>query len=304
MKHTSRLLLILLVALVTTACSTPGAKKFTESRWNCALLGGAAAGAAGAFDDGETAVTMAILGAAAGAIFCGDDDTDGDGVPDGRDKCPATPAGAKVDEDGCEFDTDGDGVVDSEDRCPNTPKGVKVDATGCELDSDGDGVPNSKDKCPGTPKGAKVNADGCADTDKDGVYDYKDKCPNTAPGVAVNNDGCDLEQEYRLEEVNFAFNSAELTSKAKARLDEDVQILLRNKNLKVQVAGHTDSTGTEAYNMGLSQRRAESVRNYLISKGAIAANLTAKGYGESDPVASNATEAGRAENRRVEFRQQ
>jgi len=304
MKHTSRLLLILMVAVITTACSTPGAKKFTESRWNCALLGGVGAGAAGAFDDGETAVTMALVGATLGAVFCGDDDTDGDGVKDGRDQCPGTPAGAPVDENGCEFDSDGDGVVDSEDRCPNTPLGTPVDSTGCPLDDDGDGVPNNKDQCPGTPKGAKVNAVGCADTDKDGVYDYRDKCPNTEPGQPVDNDGCDLAQEYRLENVNFEFASANLTAAAKKTLDEDVKILLRNDNLKVEVAGHTDSVGTAEYNMGLSQRRAESVRNYLISKGAKAANMTAKGYGETDPIATNDTDAGRALNRRVEFRQQ
>ncbi len=304
MKHTSRLLLILMVALITTACSTPGAQKFTESRLNCALLFGTGAGAAGAFDDGQTAVTAAIIGATLGAVFCGDKDTDGDGVKDGRDLCPGTPAGAPVDENGCEFDSDGDGVVDSEDRCPNTPQGTAVDSTGCPLDDDGDGVANNKDQCPGTPKGAKVNAVGCADTDKDGVYDYRDKCPNTEAGQPVDNDGCDLAQEYRLENVNFEFDSANLTAAAKQTLDEDVKILLRNDNLKVEVAGHTDNVGSAEYNIGLSQRRAESVRSYLISKGAKAANMTAKGYGETDPISTNDTDAGRALNRRVEFRQQ
>jgi len=302
MKHTSRLIMILMVALVTAACSTPGAKKFTESRWNCALLGGAAGGAAGSFDDSDSAVTMAIVGAAIGAVFCGDEDTDGDGVKDGSDLCPATPAGAPVDENGCEFDTDGDGVVDSEDRCPNTPPGTAVDSQGCERDDDNDGVPNSKDRCPGTPAGATVDASGCADTDGDGVNDYRDRCPNTAPGQAVNNDGCDLEREYRLQGVTFEFDSARLTSGAIERLDDDVQILLRNPSLEVEIAGHTDNVGNDAYNQGLSQRRAEAVRDYLVSKGADADNLTVKGYGESDPVATNSTDAGRAQNRRVEFR--
>jgi OOP family OmpA-OmpF porin len=299
----SRIALLLFIAAFTAACSSTGGKQFTSSRTNCALLGGALGGGAGAFDDSETAVIGALAGAAIGAIFCGAPDTDGDGVKDPNDRCPGTPAGAPVDEFGCEFDDDGDGVVNSEDRCPNTPPGVAVDSTGCERDDDGDGVPNSKDQCPGTPAGATVDAKGCADTDGDGVYDYRDQCPNTAPGVAVDNRGCDLAAEYRLEGVNFEFDSARLTSEAKARLDSDVQILLRHSDLKVEIAGHTDSVGAASYNESLSLRRAESVRDYLVGKGAKAANLTVRGYGESNPVASNDTEAGRAQNRRVEFRQ-
>ncbi len=301
MKST-RLLLILLAALSVAACSTPASKQFTSSRMNCALLGGAIGGGAGAFDDSDSAVVGAVVGAAIGAIFCGDKDTDGDGVKDSFDNCPGTPAGAPVDENGCEFDDDGDGVVNSEDRCPNTPPGVAVDSTGCERDDDGDGVGNSKDRCPGTPAGAKVDEYGCADTDRDGVNDYRDKCPNTAPGTAVNNDGCDLDVAYRLQGVTFEFDSARLTSQAEARLDEDVQILLRHPDLEVEIAGHTDSVGDAAYNEGLSLRRAQSVRDYLVGKGANAGNLTVKGYGESDPVASNDTAEGRAQNRRVEFR--
>jgi len=302
MKHTMRLLLILMIALATAACSTPGAKKFTESRLNCALLGGALGGGAGAFDDSDSAVAGAVIGAAIGAIFCGDEDTDGDGVKDGSDRCPGTPPGSPVDEFGCEFDDDGDGVVNSEDRCPNTPAGVAVDSRGCERDDDNDGVGNSADRCPGTPAGAKVDERGCADTDKDGVNDYRDECPNTAPGTAVDNRGCDLEPEYRLEGVTFEFDSARLTSQAKARLDQDLQILMRHSDLEVEIAGHTDSIGPADYNEGLSLRRAAAVRNYLVEKGANEDNLTVKGYGESDPVASNDTEAGRAQNRRVEFR--
>lgn len=302
MKHTARLVLILMLALVTAACTTPSGKKFSESRLNCALLGGALGGGAGAFDDSDSAVVGAVIGATIGAIFCGDKDTDGDGVKDGSDLCPGTPPGSPVDENGCEFDDDGDGVVNSEDQCPDTPKGVAVDSRGCERDDDGDGVPNSKDQCPGTPRGAKVDANGCADTDKDGVFDYRDKCPNTAPGTPVDNDGCDLDSEYRLEGVNFEFDKATLTSAAKARLDSDFEILKRHPDLKVEIAGHTDSVGDATYNEGLSLRRATSVRDYLVQKGANASNLTVKGYGESAPVASNDTSEGRAQNRRVEFR--
>ncbi|MEM1411856.1 MAG: OmpA family protein [Pseudomonadota bacterium] len=300
----SRLLLVAMIALVTAACSTPGAQNFTSSRVNCALLGGAGGGAIGAFDDSDSALIGAAVGAAVGALLCGGKDEDGDGVLDKNDQCPGTPPGEPVDAVGCEFDDDGDGVVNSKDQCPDTPAGMPVDRNGCPLDDDRDGVPNSLDQCPGTPAGATVDENGCADTDGDGVFDYRDQCPNTAPGVAVDNTGCDLEAEYRLQGVTFEFDSARLTSAAEARLDEDVQILLRHSDLSVEIAGHTDSVGAEVYNQELSQRRAQSVKDYLVSKGADPSKLTVRGYGESDPIATNDTDAGRAQNRRVEFRQQ
>jgi OOP family OmpA-OmpF porin len=121
-------------------------------------------------------------------------DSDGDGVVDDLDKCPGTPAGVKVDADGCSLDSDKDGVYDYLDKCPGTPLGVKVDKNGCPLDSDKDGVYDYLDKCPGTPFGVKVDKDGCPlDSDKDGVYDYLDKCPGTPVGVKVDKDGCPLD---------------------------------------------------------------------------------------------------------------
>ncbi len=118
-------------------------------------------------------------------------DADGDGVPDRRDKCPNTPAGATVDAKGCPIDSDGDGVYDGLDKCPNTPKGATVDASGCPTDSDGDGVYDGLDKCPNTPKGATVDASGCpTDSDGDGVYDGLDQCPNTVKGCVVDEKGC------------------------------------------------------------------------------------------------------------------
>ncbi len=118
-------------------------------------------------------------------------DTDGDGVYDGLDKCSDTPKGAIVDANGCPIDSDGDGVYDGIDKCPDTPKGVLVDATGCPLDSDGDHVFDGLDQCPDTPKGAIVDAKGCPlDADGDGVPDGIDTCPFTPPGVPVNAGGC------------------------------------------------------------------------------------------------------------------
>ena len=118
-------------------------------------------------------------------------DTDVDGVPDKRDKCPDTPRGAKVDANGCPIDTDKDGVFDGIDACPGTPQGCRVDAKGCPIDSDGDGVCDGLDKCPDTPKGATVDPAGCPmDSDGDGVLDGLDKCPDTPAGATVDSTGC------------------------------------------------------------------------------------------------------------------
>jgi outer membrane protein OmpA-like peptidoglycan-associated protein len=123
-------------------------------------------------------------------------DSDGDGIADALDKCPGTPAGRKVNAEGCEADSDGDGVVDALDNCPATPAGRKVNALGCELDSDGDGVVDALDKCPATPAGRKVNAEGCEpDSDGDGVVDTLDNCPATPAGRKVNALGCELDSD-------------------------------------------------------------------------------------------------------------
>ncbi|MGE5319035.1 MAG: OmpA family protein [Hyphomicrobiaceae bacterium] len=211
-----------------------------------------------------------------------------------------------------EKDSDGDGVVDSKDKCPNTPAGRKVNADGCELDSDGDGVVDALDKCPDTPAGRKVNADGCEiDSDGDGLVDGVDKCPTVYAKTA---DGCPppvaaepapvAPKKLVLEGVNFDHDKATLRANAFPMLDQAAASLKDWGNVKVEVAGYTDSKGNAKYNLRLSQRRAEAVRAYLISKGVSADRLTAKGYGESRPVASNATEEGRFKNRRVELVQQ
>jgi len=237
-------------------------------------------------------------------------DADNDGICDGLDKCPSTPKGCKVDATGCPMDADGDGVCDGVDKCPNTPKGVKVDATGCPPDADGDGVPDYLDKCPNTPKGCKVDKDGCPiDSDGDGVPDCQDKCPDTPKGVKVDNFGCPIseyipepEKPVVLTGVHFEFNKSILTPDSKTILDKVAASLKERPDVKVEIAGHTDSKGSDAYNLKLSDRRAAAVREYLISKGVMAENLTSKGYGESQPIADNKTDEGRAKNRRVELR--
>ncbi|NOR41473.1 MAG: OmpA family protein [Gammaproteobacteria bacterium] len=229
-------------------------------------------------------------------------DCDGDGVVNSKDNCPRTPAGAEVDAQGCVLDTDGDGVTDGHDRCPGTPAGASVDAQGCELDTDGDGVTDSNDLCPATPAGAQVDAQGCErDSDGDGVLNAADLCPHTAAGVEVDVTGCEREQPILLRGVNFHYDTANLTPEAMNILDGIARSLLSYPEIRLEVAGHTDSSGDDMYNLDLSQRRSEAVRTYLISKGVNADMFSAHGYGEERPVESNATAAGRAENRRVEL---
>jgi len=260
-------------ALVLSACAAPGKTGWYDQWGACAAAGAAAGIAGGATDDFDTAVAVGAGGFVIGGAICAMGDTDADGVKNYRDDCRGTAAGGIVDDRGCEIDSDGDGVPDSRDRCPGTKAGAKVDKFGCELDSDGDGVVDSMDKCPNTPK-----------------------------GVPVDHNGCELEKEYKLHGVTFEFDSAKLSAQSTAMLDDAVKILKRKAGLKVVIAGHTDSRGNDDYNMGLSQRRAQAVADYLVGHGVNGANLTVIGYGETQPVADNGSEAGRAANRRVELR--
>jgi len=241
------------------------------------------------------------------AKFAGCPDTDGDGVEDSKDKCPNTPAGTPVDASGCALDTDGDKVPDNLDKCPNTPKGMAVNATGCPADADGDKVPDVLDKCPNTPKGVEVDATGCpADADGDGVPNNVDKCPNTA-GPASNS-GCPEVKAAVKKRLNFAtrgiyFQTGKATLKPASypMLNEIVSIINEYPDYNLRLGGHTDAVGSDANNLVLSQGRVDAVKAYLVSKGIAEGRLDATGYGESKPIATNKTAAGRAKNRRVEL---
>ena len=229
-------------------------------------------------------------------------DTDGDGVNDTDDKCPATPAGTAVNSYGCELDSDRDGVVDSKDQCPNTARGVAVNKNGCKIDgdSDKDGVEDSIDQCPNTLAGITVDARGCpVDGDNDGVPNSQDQCPATPAGVRVDFKGCEIKLVISLPDVNFELNSAKLSASSIATLDGAAETLNKFTDINAEVAGHTDATGSDSYNMSLSGKRAKSVKDYLISKGVSAARLSSKGYGETQPIADNSNKQGRAMNRRV-----
>jgi len=240
-------------------------------------------------------------------------DADHDGVADKQDLCPNTPAVDAVDGNGCSLakDSDGDGVSDPRDNCPNTPRGERVDASGCPLpkDSDGDGVLDPQDKCPGTPRGEQVDAGGCPlpkDSDGDGVLDPQDKCANTPRGTRVDASGCPVvfeegKRELVLEGVHFETAQATLLPESQTILDRVAASLAAYPDLKVEVAGYTDSRGSRAVNVRLSQARAQTVVDYLVGKGLAAGRLMAKGYGPDKPIGDNATEEGRARNRRVEL---
>jgi len=234
-------------------------------------------------------------------------DQDGDGVPDEVDLCANTPKGVKVDANGCPLDDDKDGVPNYLDKCPKTPKGVRVDKKGCPIDSDGDGVPDYLDKCKNTPYGAKVNKNGCPDSDGDGVYDDVDRCPNTPHGVEVDEVGCPKivlkknkygELTYRFE-IHFPFNSAKILPKYVPEIQKFAQWLNGHQEVKAEIQGHTDSIGSERYNLILSTRRAKAVYKALLKENVDPKRLNYKGYGESHPIASNKTKEGRALNRRV-----
>jgi outer membrane protein OmpA-like peptidoglycan-associated protein len=239
-------------------------------------------------------------------------DADGDGVTDDADACADTPAGEQVDAKGCPLpkDADGDGVADPTDACPDTPKGTKVDAKGCPVDADGDGVPNDSDACADTPAGEQVDAKGCPlpkDGDGDGVNDDADRCPSTPSGVEVDAEGCQVlfeptKKTLILEGVNFETGKSALTPESETILNGVAESLVANDTIRVEVVGHTDNTGSLALNRRLSQARAEAVRQYLISKGVAEDRLRARGMGPDQPVASNRTAEGRAQNRRVELR--
>ncbi|MDH3298808.1 MAG: OmpA family protein, partial [Gemmatimonadota bacterium] len=240
-------------------------------------------------------------------------DDDGDGVYNYMDNCPDTPSGAAVDANGCPTDGDGDGVFDGIDQCPDTPAGAVVDATGCPADSDGDGVFDGIDQCDNTPAGAVVDATGCPmDSDGDGVLDGIDKCPGTPAGRAVDADGCGEFQaalaqgRLVISGVQFEFNSADLKEESTAALTRAAgairNAIANRPGISIEVGGHTDAIGSESYNQRLSERRAASVRDFIVSvEPSVANSLTTAGYGESRPIADNGTDAGRAQNRRVEF---
>ncbi len=185
-------------------------------------------------------------------------------------------------------DSDGDGVPDYMDDCPGTPSGVTVDATGCPLDSDGDGVPDYLDKCPNTPAGVQVDSTGCP------IKKAQDTVVVTQPA--------EIESLVLRGDANFEFNKSKLLPNAYAVLDSLVGTMKAHPEYKWEVGGYTDAIGSASYNKKLSQRRAQSVVDYLVSQGVQRNDLKIVGYGKDDPIATNSTDEGRSMNRRVEIK--
>ena len=247
----------------------------------------------------------------------GPGDQDGDGIPDDVDQCPRVPEDKDgfQDDDGCpEDDNDGDGIPDAVDKCPMEPEDRDgfEDDDGCpELDNDHDGLNDAVDACPMEPedKDGFEDDDGCpdVDNDKDGILDAVDKCPNQA---GVPPDGCPkvythvviTETKIDLKQTVFFDTNLATIKPVSFSLLDDVALALRdNPKIKVEIQGHTDSQADDNFNLKLSQRRAESVRNYLVGKGIAKTRMVPKGYGENVPIADNRTPDGRSQNRRVEF---
>jgi len=188
-----------------------------------------------------------------------------------------------------EKDSDSDGIMDANDQCLNTPKGVAVDSKGCEI------VKAVKEDA----KSEVIAKE--SDSDNDGVVDSLDECKSTEAGVNVDLKGCKLEKSFVLKGVNFLTSSDQLTEDSKKTLNDIAIVLTKNKDLEVELAGYTDNRGNPRFNDKLSKLRAISVKAYLVSKGVDAENMTAKGYGDDNPIANNETADGRSKNRRVEL---
>ena len=205
-------------------------------------------------------------------------------------------------------DDDRDGVPNGRDKCINTPKGTKVTTFGCPIDTDFDEIYDYEDECP-TEKGPRSNK-GCPikdlDRDHDGILDKDDICPDLAG--SKKNKGCPEVKKQDKEKIDNAFknllfetNSDVIKSSSFSSLTDLANVLIKNPTYSLLLAGHTDSVGTDIYNLELSQNRVISVKNYLIKKGVDEKHIKLEWYGENKPIDTNGTIAGRSKNRRVEM---
>jgi len=233
-------------------------------------------------------------------------DTDGDGFFDPDDRCVTVPGVAP---DGCPIgDKDGDGFLDDVDKCIDEP-GVAPD--GCPIrDKDGDGFLDDVDKCIDEPG---VAPDGCPirDTDGDGIMDPDDQCINEpeTKNNYLDTDGCPDEVPKEIERftgviqgIFFDTNKASIKPTSRKTLDDAVEVLKKFDSVRVEISGHTDSSGKYDLNVDLSARRAEAVKKYMTDAGVDAGRIETRGAGPDEPIADNKTKAGKAKNRRIEFK--
>lgn len=254
-------------------------------------------------------------------------DSDKDGVPDKEDNCPKTPKGTAVDEHGCPLDRDGDGILDAVDKCPDV-KGTAA-TQGCP-DKDKDGIADADDKCPDVF--GVIAMKGCPDQDGDGITDADDLCPtekgdismkgcpdkdgdkladniDQCPEVAgpIENKGCPYEKDQvaimeKADNVYFELGKDVIQNNYSDALNQVAELMKKNPNYTLEIEGHTDNTGDAAKNMDLSQRRANTIKKYLVTKGIDEKRLTAQGFGDTRPLVPNDSEENKAKNRRVEFK--
>jgi outer membrane protein OmpA-like peptidoglycan-associated protein len=242
-------------------------------------------------------------------------DRDGDKVSDEKDACPDKAGVVSEDpaKNGCPADRDGDGVADAQDACPDKAGPAHADPkkSGCP-DADNDGIIDPEDACPNIAGLASSDPkqNGCpGDRDGDGIRDDLDACPDVkgAPSKNPKKNGCPRAQvaDKRIdiqEQVDFETGKAVIRPTSDALIEEIAGIFLAHPEIaKVEVQGHTDNVGGKAANKRLSQERADAVKKALVARGVEAKRLVAKGYGEDQPLADNASEDGRAQNRRVQF---
>ena len=234
-------------------------------------------------------------------------DSDHDGIVDTEDKCPAEMGVAPS---GCPADTDGDGVIDLDDYCTKeagpATKGCPIE----DIDPDKDGLTLPCDACPDE---AGVKPDGCPirDTDGDGIFDDKDKCPKepeTKNGFE-DEDGCPdtLPEKIKkftgvVEGIYFDQGKATVRKQSANVLDGAVKVLKEFPSISMEISGHTSSEGDKAFNDKLSQDRADAVKQWLVDKGIPSDRIKTRGAGPSEPIADNKTAAGKAKNRRIEFK--
>jgi outer membrane protein OmpA-like peptidoglycan-associated protein len=216
------------------------------------------------------------------------DDRDGDGIPNDLDGCPddAETVNGYKDTDGCpETDTDGDGIFDEVDACVSEPETVNgfEDEDGCpEKDTDGDGFFDAQDACPTEPE-------------TDNGYKDADGCPDEVPQEVARFTGA-------IQGITFDNDKATIRKSSSKTLDAAVEALTSYPDVRIEISGHTDAKGDHDHNLDLSRRRAESVKAYLVEHGVDASRIVTIGHGPDKPVDSNDTKAGRANNRRIEFK--
>lgn len=232
-------------------------------------------------------------------------DTDNDGINDDKDDCKDL-AGPK-ENNGCPWgDKDGDGVKDNVDKCPEISG--PVENKGCPWsDSDGDGIHDGIDDC--KDQAGPVENRGCpwGDKDSDGVADNIDECPMTKG--PIENKGCPIVEQKVKEQITkavdnleFENNSDKIIATSYPALDVLIVLLTEKSDWSLNLAGHTDNVGNDEFNMDLSKRRAESIKAYFVAKGINASRITTEFFGETKPIDTNDTPAGRKKNRRVEMK--